>query len=111
MQDSGNDAVSPRIKSILAARLPAALSLLGVLCMLLFSAIGGKAQTTTADVVGTVTDSSGAVLANAKVTVENLATHVAHTAQTTSSGEYDVPLVNSMLPFGNIYAVSATRKS
>src|SRR6202008_5067047 len=49
--------------------------------------------TTTADVVGTVTDSSGAVLPNAKVTVENLATHVAHTAETTSSGEYDVPFL------------------
>jgi len=93
MQNSGNDAVSPGIKSVLAARLPAALSLLGVLCMLLFTAVGGKAQTTTADVVGTVTDSSGAVLPNAKVTVENLATHVAHTAQTTSSGEYDVPFL------------------
>jgi len=93
MQDSDNDAVSPGIKSILAARLPAALSLLGVLCMLLFSAIGGKAQTTTADVVGTVTDSTGAVLPNAKVSVENLATHVARMAQTTSSGEYDVPFL------------------
>src|ERR1700739_5100312 len=93
MQFRGNDAVSPGIKSVLAARLPAALSLLGVLCMRLFTAVGGKAQTTTADVVGTVTDSSGAVLPNAKVTVENLATHVAHTAQATSSGEYDVPFL------------------
>src|SRR6201987_3645038 len=93
MQNSSHDTASPGIKSVLAARLPAALSLLGVLCMLLFTAVGGKAQTTTADVVGTVTDSTGAVLPNAKVTVENLATHVAHTAQTTSSGEYDVPFL------------------
>jgi hypothetical protein len=93
MQNSGNDAVSPGIKSIFAARLRAVLRLLGVLCMLLTTAVGGKAQTTTADVVGTVTDSSGAVLPNAKVTVENLATYVAHTAQTTSSGEYDVPFL------------------
>jgi len=52
-----------------------------------------KAQTTTADVVGNVTDSSGGVLPNAKVTVENLATHGKYTAQTTSSGDYDVPFV------------------
>ena len=33
-----------------------------------------RAQRTTADVLGTVTDASGAVLANVKVTVHNLDT-------------------------------------
>src|ERR1700746_817766 len=93
MKNSSDDVVSPGIKSIAAARFPAALSLLAVLCMLLLSATQGKAQTTTADVVGTVTDPSGAVLSGAKVTVENLATHGTHTTQTTSSGDYDVPFL------------------
>ena len=93
MKNSTNDVVSPGIKSIAAARLPAATGLLAVLCMLLLTAVQGKAQTTTADVVGTVTDSSGAVLPDAKVTVESLATHGTHTTQTTSSGDYDVPFL------------------
>jgi len=93
MENCGNDTASPGIKSVVAARFPAALSLLAVLCMLLLTAAQGRAQTTTADVVGTVTDASGAVLPDAKVTVENLATHGTHTAQTTSSGDYDVPFL------------------
>ena len=93
MKNSTHDVVSPGIRSIAAARFSAAVSLLAVLCMLLLTAVQGKAQTTTADVVGTVTDSSGAVLPNAKVTVENLATHGTHTTQTTSSGDYDVPFL------------------
>jgi Carboxypeptidase regulatory-like domain len=93
MKNSSNDVVSPGIKSIAARRLPAATGLLAVLCMLLLTAVQVKAQTTTADVVGTVTDSSGAVLPDAKVTVQSLATHGTHTTQTTSSGDYDVPFL------------------
>jgi len=93
MKNSSNDVVSPGIKSIAAPRLPAATGLLAVLCMLLLTAVQVKAQTTTADVVGTVTDSSGAVLPDAKVTVQSLATHGTHTTQTTSSGDYDVPFL------------------
>ena len=93
MKNSTNNIVSPGIKSIAAARLRAATGLLAVLCMLLLTAVQGKAQTTTADVVGTVTDSSGAVLPDAKVTVQSLATHGTHTTQTTSSGDYDVPFL------------------
>jgi hypothetical protein len=93
MKNSTNEVVSPGIKSITAARFPATKRLLAVLCMLLLAAAQGKTQTTTADVVGTVTDSSGAVLPDAKVTVENLATHGIRTTQTTSSGDYDVPFL------------------
>jgi carboxypeptidase family protein/TonB-dependent receptor-like protein len=94
MKNGSNDVVSPERKSIARARFSAARSLLlAVLCMLLLTAVQGKAQTTTADVVGTVTDSSGAVLPDAKVTVENLATHGTYTTQTTSSGGYDVPFL------------------
>ena len=92
MKNSKNDVVSPRIKSFAAVRFSIAKGLLLLLC-LLFAAVHSQAQTTTADVVGTVTDPSGAVLSNAKVTVENLATHGTHTAQTTSSGDYDVPFL------------------
>jgi hypothetical protein len=54
------------------------------------------AQVTTADVVGTVTDNTGAVLPNAKVTVTNLGTNISRTVTTDSSGEYVV----NLLPIG-----------
>jgi hypothetical protein len=88
MKDSVNDALSLEIKSISPTRFAfaAALSLLAALCMLLLTG-QAKGQTTAADVVGTVTDSSAAVLPHAKVTVENLATHGTHTTRTTPSGD------------------------
>lgn len=46
------------------------------------------AQVTTADVLGTVTDNSGAVVPNAKVTLTNLATNETRTVQSNSEGEY-----------------------
>jgi len=55
----------------------------------------------TADILGTVTDNSGAVLPNAKVTVKNLDTDLARTTQTSGSGDYNFTL----LPVGN-YSVS-----
>jgi hypothetical protein len=53
----------------------------------------GVAQLITADVLGTVTDSAGAVMANAKVTVVNSATSDVRTVQTTGSGDYVVNLL------------------
>jgi hypothetical protein len=47
-----------------------------------------SAQITTADIVGTVMDSLGAVVPNAKITVENVATHEIRTAQSSGSGDY-----------------------
>jgi Carboxypeptidase regulatory-like domain len=93
MKDGNNEVVSPRTKFIAAVKVTAAKRLLAVLCMLLLAVVKGNTQTTTADVVGTVTDSSGAALSGAKVTVENLATGGIHTTQTTSSGDYDVPFL------------------
>src|SRR5581483_5685839 len=58
-----------------------------VLCVGLF-AVSAMAQLTTADVAGTVTDSSGAALPNAKVTLTNTATNEARGQQTNGSGEY-----------------------
>jgi len=47
-----------------------------------------KAQTTTADAVGTVTDASGGVLPGATVTITNLGTNISQTETTASSGDY-----------------------
>ncbi|SDF92139.1 TonB-dependent Receptor Plug Domain [Terriglobus roseus] len=48
------------------------------------------AQTITGSVNGTVTDPSGAVLPNAKVTVTNVQTNVSSTTQSTSGGVYNI---------------------
>src|ERR687888_535307 len=63
------------------------------LFLLLSSAVlyaqGGAVGT----ILGTVTDSSGAVVADADVTVTNVATNVAHSTKTTGSGDYTVPFL------------------
>ena len=59
------------------------------------------AQLTTADILGTVTDASGAVVPNATVVIKNLGTNEERTVQTNGSGDYTVPL----LPVGH-YSVS-----
>jgi hypothetical protein len=61
---------------------PALLSILLVFAPTLWS------QRTTADVVGTVTDASGAVLPNVKVTIHNLDTNADFAAESDKSGEY-----------------------
>ncbi len=58
-------------------------------------------QLTTADILGTATDASGAVLPNASVTLTNLGTREQRTAVTNGSGEYTFTL----LPVGR-YSVS-----
>jgi hypothetical protein len=45
----------------------------------------------TGTVLGTVTDSTGAVIPNATVTITNTGTGVSHKATTSSSGDYSVP--------------------
>ena len=52
-----------------------------------------SAQQTTGDILGTVTDSSGALLPGAQVTIENLGTHEVRKEAATSSGEYVVNLL------------------
>src|SRR5579875_68974 len=59
------------------------------------------AQAVTGTVLGTVTDSSGAVVQNAKVTLTEVNTGIVHTAQTNASGNYTFP----DLPEGN-YSVT-----
>jgi hypothetical protein len=55
------------------------------------------AQLTTADIVGTVSDSSGAVLPNASVTLKNLDTNETRSTQSNGSGDYSFTL----LPVGH----------
>lgn len=50
-----------------------------------------KAQTAYGRILGTVTDSSGAVVANGSVTVTNLETNVSSQVKTSAAGDYDVP--------------------
>jgi outer membrane receptor protein involved in Fe transport len=51
------------------------------------------AQVMTADIVGTVTDTTGAVLPDAQVTITNTATGVSNTSVTTKTGNYTFTLV------------------
>lgn len=74
-----------------------------LLPVLLLAGATGSAmgQVTTADILGTVTDSTGAVLPNASITIVNLGTHDTRKATSNGSGEYLVPL----LPVGH-YSVT-----
>ena len=54
----------------------------------------GLAQTTSTSILGTVTDPTGASVANAKVTAKNVATGVSSVTQTTGTGDYLVPLLD-----------------
>src|SRR6266511_209496 len=73
--------------------------LISVLVYMIGPASAG-AQVTTADVVGKVTDATGAVVPGAKVTVTNLGTNIARTVAANESGNYVV----NLLPIGR-YAV------
>ena len=48
----------------------------------------------TGTILGTVTDSAGAVVTNAKITVTNTATKVASQTLSNSAGDYNVPALN-----------------
>src|SRR5689334_1456255 len=67
--------------------------------LILLLAATALAQTT-ASIQGTVTDQSGAAVANAKITIKNTALGIERTTQTSSSGAYEIPA----LPPG-IYSV------
>jgi carboxypeptidase family protein len=70
-----------------------------VTCAFVLS-LDAAAQVTTADIVGRVMDTSGAVLPGVTVTVENVGTHETRVAPTNESGDYAFTL----LPIGR-YAV------
>ena len=63
-----------------------------ILCVLLLVTAGfGYSQAVNATLLGTVTDSSGAVVPNAKVTVTEVNTGVNRSGQTNESGNYTFP--------------------
>ena len=71
-------------------------ALSGISILLLLAAVpAAHSQTmTTGDILGTVTDASGAVVPNAKVTVKYVDTNETHTAITNPSGQYRFPLMS-----------------
>jgi hypothetical protein len=73
------------VKQTLSYGLAGALLFTVALC----SASPGNAQAVYGSLFGTVTDSSGAVVANAKVTVTDIARNTAYTASTNESGHYE----------------------
>jgi hypothetical protein len=79
----------------------AAIASVSLLLLLLLASTQVSAQVGTADVLGTVSDQTGAVIVNAKVTVTNLGTGAAETKNTDAKGEY----LFTTLPNGN-YSVS-----
>jgi len=62
--------------------------LAAALCSTLLFSLPLFAQVTSGDVLGTVTDPTGAVVPGAKVTLTNLGTHVIQTAVSNSAGDY-----------------------
>src|SRR4051794_3984445 len=70
-------------------RLPTRLC--GVAALSLLSAVLAFAQNNNGRISGTVTDSTGSVVAGAKISVVNQATNTTQTGTTNSSGFYVVP--------------------
>ena len=69
--------------------------ILAIALLSLFKGALVQAQVTTADLIGTVTDSSGAVVVSAQVTATNEGTGLARSAQTDASGNY---LISQLAP-------------
>jgi Carboxypeptidase regulatory-like domain/TonB dependent receptor-like, beta-barrel len=81
-----------------------ALLIASVAALLLLCASSGKAQTFRGTILGTVTDSSGAAVSGAKVTVKNTDTGLTREVTTGDDGSYSVP----ELPIGN-YSVTVEK--
>ena len=74
--------------------LNSSLKILAVLmCALLLCVSGVRSQQNTADILGTVTDISGAVVPGATVTLTNTGTNVSQTTQSSGTGDYTFTLV------------------
>ncbi|MCU1309607.1 MAG: Oar protein [Candidatus Angelobacter sp.] len=67
--------------------------LIAFMLLLTFALPVGAQTISTGDIAGTVTDSSGAVVPNATVTVKDVGTGAGRTVATNSSGAYRVPLL------------------
>jgi hypothetical protein len=62
-----------------------------LLVFLLLAAVSLSAQTFRGTILGTVTDSTGAVVAGAKVTVRNTGTGLERSTETSGDGSYSLP--------------------
>jgi hypothetical protein len=71
-------------RAFLGPRLAAA----AMLCGVMFCPISLVAQESSADILGTITDTTGAIVPGAKVTLTNLATQVKQTTVVNPSGDY-----------------------
>ena len=67
------------------------------LCLLVVSSSVGFGQLTSADILGTVSDQTGAAISNATVTLTNLGTNDRRSVQSNGSGDYTFTL----LPVGH----------
>lgn len=67
--------------------------LLALFVLFLLGGLNATAQLTTADIVGTITDSTGAIVPNASVKLTNLATQEVRTTQTGETGAYAFTLI------------------
>src|SRR5579872_3408922 len=66
----------------------------GMASALAFTSVVGSSvfgQSSTANILGTITDSTGAVVPDASVTVKNAATGEIRTAQSAANGDYAFP--------------------
>jgi hypothetical protein len=59
----------------------------------IFSAVS-RAQVTSGDILGTVTDANGAAVVHADIVVENVGTQIRRTTQTSGGGDYAVTLLD-----------------
>src|SRR5215469_5961032 len=64
-----------------------------IACLCTLFPVGARAQTVNGVIAGTVTDPSGAVVPNVRVTITNTGTGISQTATTGAQGEYRFPLV------------------
>ena len=77
---------------------------LAVCCALLLGApVYCRAQVVTGDILGTITDPSGAVVAQARIVITNTATRETHEVTSSNAGEY----IQTTLPSGT-YSVTVT---
>ena len=64
-----------------------------LLCVLAWQAVPAAAQQVTGDIVGTVTDATGALIPNATVIVKNMGTEETRTGVSTEKGEFTFTLL------------------
>jgi hypothetical protein len=83
-----------RLRAIVGAfsgvtdKLASTLQLLAACCVLMLLAPNSRAQVTTGDILGTVTDSTGAVISGASVIVTNTGTGLSRQTVTAADGQY-----------------------